>query len=71
MMILELATRGDLKAVLREARPSVNTPATLTIEQRLKMCIDVANGMRFLGSLEFIHRDLACRCGVVLVYCCC
>ena len=60
-MILELAARGDLRDFLRDCRPTGNTTGLLTQGQLLKMCMDVANGMTFLASLQFVHRDLACR----------
>ena len=61
MMVLELLSRGDLKSFLRDCRGTKEAGALLTQRQLMKMAIDVANGMVFLSSLEFVHRDLAAR----------
>ncbi len=61
MMILELAARGDLKNFLRDCRPNETNAGLLSIRHRIKMAMDVANGMKFLSELSFVHRDLACR----------
>ena len=60
-MILELAARGDLKAFLRDCRPTGNEEALLSLRHRVKLGIDIANGMKFLSLQDFVHRDLACR----------
>ena len=61
MMLLELASRGDLKNFLRDCRATETTEALLSLTQRVKMGLDVANGMNFLSDKKFVHRDLACR----------
>ena len=68
MMVLELAARGDLRDFLRDCRPTGNTTGLLTQGQLLKMCMDVANGMTFLASLQFVHRDLACRYKITFIF---
>lgn len=37
-----------------------NTPP-LNLIELLKMCVDVANGCKYLEEMHFVHRDLACR----------
>jgi serine/threonine protein kinase len=61
MMILEYASRGDLKNFLRDCRPSEGTAEVLSLRHRIKMALDVCNGMKFLSEMQFVHRDLACR----------
>ncbi len=61
MMIMEVASRGDLRNFLRDCRPTDGTPGLLPIRHRVQMAVDVANGMKFLASKQFVHRDLACR----------
>ncbi len=68
MMVLELASRGDLKNFLRDCRPTQDTEAMLSVTHLVKMGVDVASGMLFLSSNNLVHRDLACRyvCGLTL-----
>ena len=63
MIILELASRGDLKSFLRDCRGTPETGALLTERQLVKMGMDISNGMVFLSSHQFVHRDLAARFG--------
>ena len=67
MMILELATRGDLHSFLRDCKPVGNTESLLSVAQRVKMAIDIANGMVFLSTMQFVHRDLACRYSCLVI----
>ncbi len=62
MMVLEMATRGDLKNFLRDCRPTDTTPGLLSHAHLVRMGVDVARGMEFLSDKQFVHRDLACRC---------
>ena len=61
LMVLELASRGDLKHFLLDCRPTPDTEALLTSTHLARMSVDVANGMVFLSSSHLVHRDLACR----------
>jgi len=61
MMILELASRGDLRHFLLDCRPTQDTEALLTATHLVKMGLDVTSGMQFLASNGLVHRDLACR----------
>lgn len=60
-IILELLAGGDLKNFLRENRPKVDKPSTLTMKDLLQCAIDVAKGCQYLEELRFIHRDIAAR----------
>jgi len=55
MIVMELVPGGSLLTFLR------NNAASLTQKTMLKMCKDVASGMRYLESRNCIHRDLAAR----------
>ena len=61
MIILEFAARGDLRTFLVDCQPSKKHSSLLSPFDLAKMAVDVANGMQFLSSLEFVHRDLAAR----------
>ncbi|EDQ92546.1 uncharacterized protein MONBRDRAFT_2178, partial [Monosiga brevicollis MX1] len=54
-VITELMEKGDLLSYLRTAAKS------LTTRQLTAMSSDVAEGMSYLHSLQFVHGDLACR----------
>lgn len=55
MIVMELVPGGSLLTFLR------NNAANLTERRLLRMCRDVAAGMRYLESRNCIHRDLAAR----------
>lgn len=38
-----------------------NTSNSMTLQDLLAMCVDVAKGCRYLEEMHFVHRDLACR----------
>ena len=61
-MLMEYMSRGSLKEVLRMARPVDNVAEFFPFELA-RMCCDIASGMTFLSSRNFVHRDLASRCG--------
>lgn len=63
--IMELMLFGDLKTYLLARRHLVNekinddsdvSPKRLTL-----MALDVARGLSYLASMNFVHRDIACR----------
>ncbi|CAI8003956.1 Ephrin type-B receptor 1, partial [Geodia barretti] len=63
LIVLEILVKGDLKRQLRSLKPkrhgqevSVNCPGIL-----LSYCRQVAAGMAYLQSRDFVHRDLAAR----------
>lgn len=63
LVIMELMANGDLKKYLRGHRPDgcdeANPPPRL--ERILQMAIEIADGMAYLATKKFVHRDLACR----------
>jgi serine/threonine protein kinase len=61
MIVLEFAARGDLRTFLMDCRPTKAKATLLSMFDLAKMAVDVANGMVFLSSLNFVHRDLAAR----------
>jgi serine/threonine protein kinase len=61
MIILEFAARGDLRQYLLDHRPARGHEALLTLFDLAQMALDIANGMVFLSSQSFVHRDLAAR----------
>ena len=68
MMVLELVHRGDLKNFLRDCRATQDNDVLLSVTHRVKMGIDIASGMEFLSSQQFVHRDLACRYIYLSIY---
>ncbi|XP_065899232.1 uncharacterized protein [Dysidea avara] len=62
MIILEYVSRGDLRNVLIQLQPSGGgSVATKLPVLLLKFCQDIAAGMTYLNSKQFVHRDLAAR----------
>uniref|UniRef100_A0A3Q2DIP6 Tyrosine-protein kinase receptor n=1 Tax=Cyprinodon variegatus TaxID=28743 RepID=A0A3Q2DIP6_CYPVA len=60
-ILLELMTGGDLKSFLRETRPRLDQPSSLTMIDLLNVARDIAKGCQYLEENQFIHRDIAAR----------
>ncbi|XP_068573795.1 ALK tyrosine kinase receptor isoform X2 [Cebidichthys violaceus] len=60
-ILLELMTGGDLKSFLRETRPRLEHPSSLTMVDLLNVARDIAKGCQYLEENQFIHRDIAAR----------
>ncbi|XP_047467346.1 ALK tyrosine kinase receptor isoform X2 [Mugil cephalus] len=60
-ILLELMTGGDLKTFLRETRPRLEQPSSLTMVDLLNVARDIAKGCQYLEENQFIHRDIAAR----------
>uniref|UniRef100_A0A3Q2XUU4 Creatine kinase, testis isozyme-like n=1 Tax=Hippocampus comes TaxID=109280 RepID=A0A3Q2XUU4_HIPCM len=54
-ILLELMTGGDLKTFLREMRPRVEQPSSLTMVDLLNVARDIAKGCQYLEENQFIH----------------
>lgn len=62
LVIMELMAKGDLKSYLRAHRSDEEgdmEPPSL--EVRLQMVAEIADGMAYLSAEKYIHRDLAAR----------
>uniref|UniRef100_A0A3B4XW81 receptor protein-tyrosine kinase n=1 Tax=Seriola lalandi dorsalis TaxID=1841481 RepID=A0A3B4XW81_SERLL len=59
-ILLELMTGGDLKTFLRETRPRLEHPSSLTMVDLLNVARDIAKGCQYLEENQFIH-DIAAR----------
>merc|ERR1712110_1145483 len=58
---MEALSNGDLKGVLKQARPKLSRPAPFGVKSMAKMGLDIANGMHHLAGVGVVHRDLAAR----------
>lgn len=66
LIVMELMEQGCLRDYLRRRRPgdSEDNPDNMpppSEAQLLQMAGEIADGMAYLESIEFIHRDLAAR----------
>ena len=65
LMVVEYMENGDLNNFLRERDPSTrnysNSEDLLKFEHLIYMSHQIASGMKYLHSIDFIHRDLATR----------
>ncbi|KAJ3612721.1 hypothetical protein NHX12_018979 [Muraenolepis orangiensis] len=60
-ILLELMAGGDLKTFLRETRPRLDQPSSLSMVDLLSAARDIARGCQYLEENQFIHRDIAAR----------
>lgn len=60
-MIMEFMPKGDLKDVLKAARPKSSAPAPFGVSRLAQMGAEIAEGMSYLGTIRIVHRDLAAR----------
>ncbi|CAL8298935.1 unnamed protein product [Boreogadus saida] len=60
-ILLELMAGGDLKSFLRETRPRLEQPSSLSMVDLLNVARDIARGCQYLEENQFIHRDIAAR----------
>ncbi|XP_066141361.1 insulin receptor-like isoform X3 [Euwallacea fornicatus] len=58
LVVMELMEKGDLKRYLLKFK---NEGQTLTSNEIYRMSIEIADGLAYLVSRKFVHRDLATR----------
>nr|XP_032818766.1 tyrosine-protein kinase receptor UFO isoform X1 [Petromyzon marinus] len=60
MVVIPFMQHGDLHSFLLRSRIS-NQPTLVPLDTLVKFMVDIAGGMEYLASKNFIHRDLAAR----------
>ena len=64
LLVMELMANGDLKSYLikKQSLNNVDQSDELNSKDRIyRMAIEIADGMSYLSSIRFIHRDLSAR----------